>query len=211
MWVLERLHRVCCCYGIGDGISQPLCTCRGCPNLIPNTSAFRSSPGCTSQWAFLAQEVQGARVHICLQLEMVALCPECSPLFAHLGLLLTAGISSLSCSEALWSPVSGSCAAKAGCVLRGRFQPLCAQHSAELFDQHKLWQSGIINFPQPTTWNSWKDGLSLFLAALAGLNCPLHCPAAAQEGCMPRATALLLWAWDLNPVSSVREKKEFSV
>lgn len=114
------------------------------------------------------------------------------------GLLLTPGISSLNCYEALWSPVSGSYAAKAVCALRGRFQPLCSQQAAELFDQHKLWQSGIINFPQPTPWNSWKDGLSLFLVALAGLNCPLHCPAAAKEGCMPWATALLLWAWDLN-------------
>lgn len=122
------------------------------------------------------------------------------------ALLLTSGISPLN-YEALWSPVGGSCAAKAVFPLRWHCQPLCCQCARELFDQHKLWQLGIINFPQLTTWNSWKDRLSLFLIALAGLNCLLHCPAAAQGCCMPWATALLPWAWDLNSVSSVRKKK----
>lgn len=98
------------------------------------------------------------------------------------ALLLTSGIYPLNYCEALWSPVGGSYAAKAVCPLRWRFQPLCSQRAGELWDQHKLWQSGIINFPQPTTWNSWKDRLSLFLIALAGLNstgvlrASSHCP-----------------------------------
>lgn len=112
--------------------------------------------------------------------------------------------------EAVRAPVGGCCAAKPVCPLRGRFQPRCPHGAGELFGQPKLWQSGIVNFPQPATWNSWKDGLSLLLLALAGLNFLLRCPAAAQECWGPQATALLPQAWDLNSVSFVRKKKTLS-
>lgn len=171
-----------------------------CPRLYFTVTLYLCS--------FWHKRYKGASVHMCLGLEMAALCPECS-------LLFPAWASCYHQVSAPWTAVKHYDLLFLGPMQQKQdvFSEVFSASllSAELFDQHKLWQSGIINFPQPTTWNSWKDGLSLFLIALAGLNCPLHCSAAEQECCMPWATALLPWAWDLNSVSSVREKKEFSI
>lgn len=216
-WALEKPHMVSCCCGIevptrsGDLIQHvgtaPV-QVSWLPYLDSQHLCIQGLPTCCCPRLYftvtlLAQEPQRGQSSHVPGVRNGGSVSWVFTLISSLGLLLTQ-------LSAPWTSVKpcdllflGLCS-KAGCALRGCLQPLCSQQAAELFDQHKLWQSGVINFPQPTTWNSWKDGLSLFLVALAGLNCPLHSPAAAQEGCMPQATALLPWASDLNSVSSVR-------
>lgn len=80
---------ISCCYGTevpmrsGDLI-QPVGTAP--VQVIPNISAVRAPHLLLPQAVlysdpFLHKSYRGARVPLCLGLEMVALCPECSPSF----------------------------------------------------------------------------------------------------------------------------------